>query len=123
MNQADYRLATQSGGRGLFAKVVLSAALTNEQKGLNITFEKAEGKHWNSAVNFGVRYAYEQIFNDTGSSRGLVVKIDEIIYSEVDTKEIAVVYVSAMAVWKALNIYPKELPNFDNEKRIFTFPE
>ncbi len=123
MNRADYRLATQSGGRGLFARVILSAALTNEQKGLNIIYENTEGTIWNSAVGFGVNYAYEQIFFDTSSFSGLTVKINEIIGTIVDTKEIAMVYVSAMAVWKALNIYPKELPIFDNEKRIFIFPE
>ena len=123
MNQAEYKIAVQSDGISLFAKVTLSASLTNEQNGLNVICESVYGKEWLSAVNFGILYAWEQIFHRRKHFKGLTVKIDEIAGTPLDTREIAMVYVSAMALWKALDIYPEEMPNFDRITRTFTFPE
>ncbi len=123
MNQAQYRISIQTDGTSLFAKVTLSARLTNEQNGLNITCESDYGKEWFSAVHFGIRYGSEQIFHRRKHFKGLIVKIDEIAGTVVDTREIAMVYVAAMALWKALEIYPEEMPKFDRITRTFTFPE
>jgi hypothetical protein len=51
MNQAEYRIALQSKETSLFAKVTLSASLTNEQNGLNVICESVYGKEWLSVVN------------------------------------------------------------------------
>lgn len=123
MKQAEYRIAIQADGTGLFAKVILSASLTDKQNGLNVVCETKDGKQWLSAVNFGIIYAWEQIFHRRKHFKGLTVKIDEITGTIVDTREIAMAYVSAMALWKALEIYPEELPIFDRTTRTFTFPE
>jgi len=51
------------------------------------------------------------------------VRIDTIIYTDADTNAIIVFYVACLALWDALNITPKRLPDIQvDDDRFIRFP-
>lgn len=121
MNRAEYQIALQHNKSSLFAKVTLSISLTEHYK-REIIFLNAD-KQWRAAVEFGIQYAYEQIlFKLPQNAKGSVIQIEQILSHAADTTEMAMVFASAMATWKALNIYPNQMPQYDRELKNFIFP-
>jgi hypothetical protein len=124
LKQAEYRTILSAGGRGVFAKVILSATLCKDYC-YQITFDQEEGKEWLLGVRFGIEYAWRQIvFKKTPEgTKGLIVRIDQILGTTVDSTQLAMAFAASMALWTALNIYPDRLPSLDMTTRIFHFPD
>ena len=128
MKQGAHCLRLQSGRRGVFAKVVLTA--TPAEKPLDLTFAADEGQWWYrdarcwfQAVEFGIRYGYEQIQHELWKFHvGVRVSVDEVNGTVVDTNQIAMAYAAAMAFFDAVEISPAKLPTYDRETHLVTFP-
>lgn len=121
MRQAGYDLKSQSGGKGVFAQVVLTATPTS-QIGCTVDFGDIESG-WNKAVEFGVIYGCEKIQRELWQNHaGVHIRVDDVSGTVVETTEMSMVFVSAMAFWKAVEIFPTELPQFEMGAHIFHFP-
>lgn len=128
MKQGIHCLKLQSGERGAFAKVVLTT--TPSEKSLELHFPVDEGQwwyrdapYWFQAVEFGIRYAYEQIQDELWKTQaGVRVSVDEVNGTVVDTTQIAMAYTAALAFFDAVEISPVKLPKYDPETHLVTFP-
>ena len=103
---------------------------TPAEKPLELTFAAGEAQwwyrdaqHWFQAVEFGIRYAYEQIQHELWKVHtGVRVSVDEVNGTVVDTNQIGMAYAAAMAFFDAVEISPAKFPTYDRENHLVTFP-
>ena len=117
-----FRLATQHGNWAYFGNIELQVELLSHGTGVEIVIP-VEVWQWRTGISFGITYAYEKC-TQLGRPR-CAIRVDVIRADghAVDTTELVMAFVSAHALWEALNEKPIRLPSLDAAEGIFTFPK
>lgn len=123
MARGEFRLATQSGPKGYFGKVSLDIEPTEIDGDVVIDFDDQRARSWQSGVRFGIEYALEHIPKRKYFPKGLRVHVNSIEGHEVDTTNVVIAYVTANALFEALNVAPKHRPNLDPDQGLVVFPK
>lgn len=116
------KLWKQIAGRGAFASVTVSA--THVDHGFAVTLSAdVSDSPFVDAAKAGIRHAYESLIVDGRSPPPVSVRVDTIIYTDADTKTIIVFYAACFALWDALSITPKRVPDIQvDDDRVMRFP-
>jgi len=105
MTIGKYKIARQNGCFGLYA--VVSLKVKYSKTGLvNVDLHNSVDKKWELSCLDGIKYAYEKI----PEKSGVDVEIISLDWNPVDTKPMAVKFVTAMAFWQSLKYEPEQLP-------------
>jgi hypothetical protein len=121
-SRGDFRVATQHGNWGYFGAVELEAEILSSGTGVEVVIPP-EIAEWRAGIRFGIAYAYEKCAG-LGSPRNAVrVAVIRAEGHAVDTTELVMAFVSAHALWRALNETPVRTPSLNAAEGIFAFPK
>ena len=120
MRQGEHALTQQVGSKGYYGEVRLAVDLRDDP-GYAIDFDRACVPEWKVGVEFGIVYGWELFRRNCPGAKGLSVKVLEIKGKPADTSNLVIAFVSANALWKALEWTPPKLPTLDPKTGYFTF--
>ena len=75
---------------------------------------------FHEAIKFGVHYAFNYYRNDKNYSKGLLIKVTDVVKNLVTDDEL-MAYVSAQTLWKALNFTPSNPVLFNEQTENFIY--
>jgi hypothetical protein len=119
----EEKLATQVGAKGYFGKVVLEAEAVDGKGEVTVDFDSAHADRWQSGARFGIDYVLEHIAKRKIFPQGGRIIVSYIGGHEVDTTNVVIAFVTAKALFKALNIVSSKEPKFDETTGVFSFPK
>jgi hypothetical protein len=120
MKHGEHALFKQVGGKGYYGKVGLTVELL-DRPGLIIDFAPACTADWSVGVQFGIVYGWELFGRAYPEAKGLSVEVVEIEGKPVDTTNLVMAFVTASALWNALDWSPPKPPVLDAKTGCFTF--
>lgn len=123
MGHGEFKIADQVGPKGYFGKVTLEAEATENQGAITVNFDETNAADWQSGAAFGIEYVLEHIAKRELFPNGGRVRVSSIKGHAVDTNNVVIAYVSAMALLKALGVEPSKRPDFNKESGVFVFPK
>lgn len=97
----------QVGGRGYFARVRLEVTLSNPGHRFEID-DTVTDRWFMPAVEVGVNYAWLRLLSEGQKPPSVSVRVLELATMTVDTSEMQVVYVSALALCDGLSMSLRE---------------
>lgn len=100
-------LMRQVGGRGYFARVRLEVTLSNPGHRFEID-DTVTDRWFMPAVEVGVNYAWLRLLSEGQKPPSVSVRVLELATMTVDTSEMQVVYVSALALCDGLSMSLRE---------------
>src|SRR5262245_11091960 len=107
-----FRLATQHGNLGYFGNVELEVEALSNGTGVEIVLP-IEVTQWRTGISFGISYAYEKCAHIGRPQRAIRVVVIHAQGHAFDTTELVMAFVSAHALWEALNEKPVRVPSLD----------
>lgn len=122
MREGEYTLQQQRGAKGYFGKVRLEIEMQQLPE-CSISFLTSCDSKWKLGVEFGLVYGYDLFQRSDVNMSGVAVRVLEVIGQPVDTTCLVMAFVSAHAIWKALEWIPVKCPVFDPKTGHFTFPK
>lgn len=120
MRQGEFVLIQQAGSKGYYGEVRLQVELL-DQRGCDIQFDTSCIEEWRIGVEFGIVYGWELFQRSHPERKGLSVKVLKIKGQFADTTNLVMAFVSANALWKALEWLPPKPPSFDPKTGVFSF--
>lgn len=117
-----FRLADQQGNWGYFGAIEIQAEVLSSGTGVEIAIP-VEVTQWQAGIRFGIAYAYEKCPRLGSPPRAVRVSVIRAEGHAVDTTELVMSFVSAHALWEALNEKPVRGPTLNAGEGTFTFPK
>jgi hypothetical protein len=121
-SHGKFRLATQQNNWGYFGTVELEAEVLSSGTGVEVAIP-LEIAQWRAGISFGIAYAYEKCARLGSPPRAVRVVVIRGDGHAVDTTELVMAFVSANALWEALNETPVRRPNLNPADGLFVFPK
>ena len=113
-------LIRQIAGRGCFARVRLDVSPSDPPR--KMEFAEAVTDHWYlPAVQVGINYAWDRLLVEGQKPPQVSVRVLELATSNVDTTELMVVYVSALALCDGLSMSLRNPIEIDIANRRLSF--
>jgi hypothetical protein len=113
-------LICQIAGRGCFARVCLEVIPSEPPRKVEVA--EAVRDHWYlPAVEVGINYAWERLLFERQKPPHIAVRVLELATSNVDTSEMMVVYVAAMALCDGLSMRLRNPIEIDLTNRRVSF--
>lgn len=116
METGIFKIAEQVDDCGFYGEILLQCAL-NENHLVQIEIPAHHSK-WERGIGLGVTYFVESM----RKKMGITVRIMEIKYNDVDTKQILIAYITFFALCDAFSLTPTNAPFFSKETKSFNFP-
>lgn len=125
MNQyaSTFTFRHQSGGNGYFAEVQLEIHLVDGERNLEISYEDSENPQWREAAVVGVRNAWRNVPAKLTAKASAKVRIVRVNWQPAETTDMTVVFAVAQGVFNALQVQPREHPEFIESYGAFIFPK
>jgi hypothetical protein len=123
MGHGEFKLVKQIGPRGFFGGVALNVEPCDNDGEVSIEFDEQCPREWRAGATFGVEYVLENIARHKLFPSGVRVHVNVIKGHAVDTTNVVIAYVSAMALISAIGIEPYKRPDFNQETGSFIFPK
>ncbi len=120
MRQGEFTLFQQVGGKGYYGKVRLECEPLDHPECI-IKFDTCCSPEWRIGTEFGIMYGWELFRRSCPEIKGLSVRVLEIRGQFADTTNLVMAFVSANALWKALDWLPPKPPSLDPKTGTFTF--
>ena len=121
-SQGKHRIAVQSGPKGYFGEVAVDVEREVNNGIVEISFDPVHAPQWQTGTKFGIEYILEhlsrRLFPDGGR-----IHVSRIEGHLVDTNNVVIAYVAALALIDALRIELRKVPELDPEKGLVIFPK
>ncbi len=119
----NFTFRHQSGGKGYFAEVELEIHLVEGERNLEILYEDQESPQWREAAVVGVRNAWRHVPAKLTAKAYGSVRIVRIAWQPAETTDMTVVFAVAQGIFNALDVQPREHPEFIESYGAFLFPK
>jgi hypothetical protein len=113
----------QSGGNGFFAEVEIDIQFTEGERSVEICYEDQENQRWKEAAIVGVRNAWRHVPAKFTAKSCATVRVIRVGWQPAETTDMTVVFAVAKAVFLALEVQPREHPEFVQSYGAFLFPK
>lgn len=115
----------QAGAKGYFAEVQVEIEIEviEGERSLKVCFEDQKNFQWREAAIVGVRSAWRHVPAKLTAKACATVRILHVAWQPVDTTDMTVVFAAAHAVFAALEVEPRERPEFIVSYGAFLFPK
>lgn len=113
-------MTRQLGGRGCFARVRLDVVPSEPPHRFEVADDVRNRSHI-PAVEVGATYAWEQLLCEGQNPPHVLVRLLELATLDVDTNQMMVVYVSALAFCDALSLTLRTPIEIDGATRRMSF--
>lgn len=123
LSQGKHRVAVQSGSRGYFGEVVVEVERYGNEGTVEINFDAVYATRWQAGARFGIEYVLERVSRRKLFPDGGRIYVSRIEGHLVDTNNVVIAYVAALAIIDALGIDAREVPELDAEKGLVIFPK
>ena len=123
MGYGEFKLVDQLGEKGYFGKVSLEVEAMENKGAITVNFDERNAAGWQSGAAFGIEYVLEHVAKHELFPHGGRVRVSSIQGHPVDTNNVVIAYVTAMALLKALGVEPFKRPDFNRESGLFVFPK
>ena len=110
---------TQYGNWGYFGSVEIEVEVLSHGTGVEIMIP-IEMTQWRAGINFGICYGYEKCEHLGSPPSAIRVAVIRAEGHAVDTSELVMAFVSANALWEALNETPTRRPSLNAAEGTFT---
>lgn len=118
-----YRVARQSGNRGYFGEVEVEVDRDLGNGSIEISFDPIHASAWQVGARFGIEYVLEHTPRRTLFPHGGKIHVSRIVGHLVDTNNLVIAYVTALAVIDALGTDAQDVPELDPERGLIVFPK
>lgn len=95
----------------------------NNRGDIEISFDPVHASEWQVGARFGIEYVLEHtprraLFPDGGR-----IHVSRTVGHPVDTNNLVIAYVAALAMVDALGINARDVPELDAERGLIVFPK
>lgn len=118
-----HRLARQSGKWGYFGEVAVDIDRDGSGGAVEITFDPVHALQWQIGARFGIEYVLEQVSQRELFPNGGKIHVSRIVGHLVDTNNVVIAYVTALAVVDALGIEARKVPELVADQGLVIFPK
>lgn len=122
MPEGAFRLAIQRGSAGYYGVIRLRVECV-PAPGLAVTYRADVETRWRQGTAFGIAYAYERCVRASAIPDGAAVCVEDMRGQLVDTREVVMAYVAAMAFFSAVSVACPSGMRFEAESGEFVFPK